>query len=127
MLTVSLGGPRSRQDNFLILSLCCVKVNEWNRIEAGRDGREGYLRMNGQHAKGIAPSPLTTLDVDQTLYLGSLGEAQNDHYRHYEHMKSDNFKGCVRNLKANNQWYPLTVDRGWKGNTFIITNSLISS
>ena len=26
-----------------------------------RDGREGYLRMNGQHANGVSPSPLTTL------------------------------------------------------------------
>ena len=36
VLTVSLGGPRSRQDNFLVLTLCCVKVGEWNLVEAGR-------------------------------------------------------------------------------------------
>ena len=61
VLTVSLGGPRSRQDNFLALTLCCVKADEWNLIEAGRDGREGYLRMNGQRANGLSPGPLTTL------------------------------------------------------------------
>ncbi len=114
-LTVSLGGPRSRQDNFLVLTLCCVKLGEWNRLEAGRDGREGFLRMNGQHANGIAPSPLTTLDVDQTVYLGSLVESLHHNYRHYDHLHSDNFVGCVRNFRANGEWYPLTVDRGWKG------------
>ena len=65
VLTVSLGGPRSRQDNFLVLTLCCVagagEAGEWTRVEAGRDGREGYLRMSGQRASGLAPSPLTTL------------------------------------------------------------------
>ena len=63
VLTVSLGGPRSRQDNFLVLTLCCVATGEgeWTRVEAGRDGREGYLRMSGQRANGLSPSPLTTL------------------------------------------------------------------
>ena len=69
-LTVSLGGPRNRQVDFLFLSLCCVRLGEWNSVEVGRDGREGYLTLNGQRANGISPLSMTTLDVDQTLYLG---------------------------------------------------------
>ena len=73
-LTVSLGGPRNRQVDFLVLSLCCVRESEWNSVEVGRDGKEGYLKLNGQFTTGISPLAMTTLDVDQTLYLGKMGK-----------------------------------------------------
>ena len=69
-LTISLGGPRNRQVDFLVLSLCCARMREWNSVEVGRDGKEGYMKLNGQFTTGISPLSMTTLDVDQTLYLG---------------------------------------------------------
>ena len=69
-MSFSLGGPRSGASHALTLSLCCVSVGQTYRIEAGRSGREGYLKLNEQIAKGNAPSGLTTLDVDHVINLG---------------------------------------------------------
>ena len=54
-------------------------------------------------------------DVDNTLYLGNLGETIHNAYRHYEQLPGDNFRGCVRNLRVNGKPYPLTQDAGWQG------------
>ena len=70
VMTFNLGGPRTRYDHFLTLTLCCMKIGEWTNFEAGRKGREGYLRMNGQRAVGTSPLSLSTLDVDPNLFLG---------------------------------------------------------
>ena len=43
----------------------------WHKIEAGRSGREGYLKLDSQVTKGTAPPGLTTLDVDHIIYLGN--------------------------------------------------------
>ncbi len=67
---INLGGPSSRQDRLISLSLCCARRGEWSRVEAGRTGRDAYLRLDGQVAKGTSPVALTTLDVDNVLYIG---------------------------------------------------------
>ena len=54
-------------------------------------------------------------DVDDTLYLGNLGETIHNAYRHYEQLPGENFRGCVRNLRVNGKPYPLTQDAGWQG------------
>ena len=69
-MSFSLGGPRSGQSHALTLSLCCVAIGQSYRIEAGRSGRDGYLMLNEQIAKGTAPSGLSTLDVDHVINLG---------------------------------------------------------
>ena len=69
-MSFSLGGPRSGQSHALTLSLCCVSIGQSYRIEAGRSGRDGFLMLNEQIAKGTAPSGLTTLDVDHVINLG---------------------------------------------------------
>ena len=69
-MSFSLGGPRSGQSHSLTLSLCCVLIGQSYRIEAGRSGRDGYLKLNEQLAEGKAPSGLTTLDVDHIVNLG---------------------------------------------------------
>ena len=97
VLTFSLGGPRGTggvAGNALTLTLCCAKPKEWQRVEAGRFGREGFLRselfgcfvfahywsdtnlfyhplrVDGKTATGTAPPGLTTLDVDNVVHLG---------------------------------------------------------
>ena len=48
VLTFSLGGPRGTggvAGNALTLTLCCARPKEWQRVEAGRFGREGFLRF----------------------------------------------------------------------------------
>ena len=70
-MSFSLGGPRGGQSHALTLSLCCVSLGQSYEIEAGRSGRDGYLKLNGQLAKGTAPSGLTTLDVDHKIHLGN--------------------------------------------------------
>jgi hypothetical protein len=49
------------------------------KIEAGRSGREGYLKLDSQVTKGTAPPGLTTLDVDHTIYLGKSLKSNNDY------------------------------------------------
>ncbi len=71
-LVINLGGPASRQDRLISLSLCCAVRGEWNKVEAGRSGRDGYLRLNGQVAKGRSSMAITTLDVDNVLYIGKI-------------------------------------------------------
>ena len=71
VLSFSLGGPRGGQTNSLTLSLCCVTEGKWHKVEAGRMGREGYLKLDSQVTKGTAPPGLTTLDVDHVIYLGN--------------------------------------------------------
>ena len=71
VLTFSLGGPRGGgQANALTLVVCCLEMDKWQRVEAGRHGREGYLRANGEMVTGTAPPGLTTLDVDNVAHLG---------------------------------------------------------
>lgn len=72
VLSFSLGGPTGGQANALTLRICCVKMNEWQRLEAGRSGREGYLTFHGKTEKGVAPPGLTTLDVDSLVHLGNI-------------------------------------------------------
>jgi|FrelakmetLWP11LW_1041352.scaffolds.fasta_scaffold232564_1 hypothetical protein len=72
VLSFSLGGPRGGQTNSLTLSLCCVLEGQWHKVEAGRSGREGFLKLDSQVTKGTAPPGLTTLDVDHTIYLGKI-------------------------------------------------------
>ena len=69
-MTFSLGGPRSGQSHALTLSLCCVQIGERYQIEAGRSGRDGFLKLNDEIVKGTAPSGLSTLDVDHVINLG---------------------------------------------------------
>ena len=76
-MSFSLGGPRSGQSHALTLSLCCVSVGQSYRVEAGRSGRDGYLKLNEEMTKGTAPSGLTTLDVD---HLINLGNSCDSHY-----------------------------------------------
>ncbi len=54
-LSFSLGGPRGGQSHALTLSLCCVKVGMWHKIQAGRSGRDGYLMLDSQQTMGNAP------------------------------------------------------------------------
>ena len=62
------------------------------------------------------PIPVSpSQDVDDTLYLGNLGETIHNAYRHYEQLPGENFRGCVRNLRVNGKPYPLTQDAGWQG------------
>ena len=44
-MSFSLGGPRSGQSHALTLSLCCVTIGERYQIEAGRSGRDGFLKL----------------------------------------------------------------------------------
>ena len=81
-MSFSLGGPRGGQSHALTLSLCCVVVGKSYQIEAGRSGRDGYLRLNGQEAIGAAPSGLTTLDVDHRIYLGKFHVYYQIEYQH---------------------------------------------
>jgi hypothetical protein len=70
---MNLGGPPTRQDRIVTLSLCCVHAGHWTRIEAGRTGREAYLALDdGQRAVGSSPLGLSALDVDGVLHLGEL-------------------------------------------------------
>lgn len=71
VLAMSLGGPRSAFGNVLTLSLCCIKTNEWNQIEAGRTGRDAFLKLNGQNAVGRFHLDLLSLDVEPILHLGT--------------------------------------------------------
>jgi EYS protein len=113
VLSFSLGGPRGGQSHSLSLSLCCVKVGMWHKIEAGRSGRDGYLMLDSQNTMGNAPPGLTTLDVDHTLNLGGLEKF--DSYYHDPENVDPHFKGCMRNMFLNGVSYPLTVERGWRG------------
>ena len=55
VLSFSLGGPRGGQSHSLTLTLCCVKMGTWHKIEAGRSGRDGYLTLDGENNMGNAP------------------------------------------------------------------------
>ena len=55
IMSFSLGGPRGGQNHALSLSLCCVKIGVWHKIQAGRSGRDGYLMLDSQQAMGNAP------------------------------------------------------------------------
>ena len=55
VLSFSLGGPRGGQSHSLTLTLCCVKMGTWHKIEAGRSGRDGYLTLDGTNNMGNAP------------------------------------------------------------------------
>ena len=55
VMSFSLGGPRGGQSHALTLSLCCVKVGVWHKVQAGRSGRDGYLMLDDQQTMGNAP------------------------------------------------------------------------
>jgi len=70
---MNLGGPLTRQDRIVTLSLCCVRLGRWTRVDAGRTGREAYLALDdGQRAAGVSPLGLSALDVDGILHLGEI-------------------------------------------------------
>lgn len=71
VLSLNLGGPSTRFDHFLTLTLCCLELGEWHKIEAGREGREAYLVLGSQRATGKAILSLEALDVDPVLHLGT--------------------------------------------------------
>ncbi len=113
VMSFSLGGPRGGQNHALSLSLCCVTIGVWHTIEAGRSGRDGYLKLDSQMTMGNAPPGLTTLDVDHTLNLG--GVEDFDMFYQNPENSDPHFKGCMRNLVVNGMAYPLTSSRGWRG------------
>ena len=79
-MSFSLGGPRSGQSHALTLSLCCVSIGERYQIEAGRSGRDGFLKLNDEIVKGTAPSGLSTLDVDHVINLGTNAKRIHRHF-----------------------------------------------
>ena len=46
------------------------------------------------------------------FFPGSLNDRVRDHPSEFY---SAHFSGCLRNFHVNGVWYPLTVERGWKG------------
>ena len=83
------------------------------QIQAGRSGRDGYLKLDSQQTMGNAPPGLTTLDVDHAMYLGGL-ETFDSYYPDPDDT-DPHFEGCMRNLVLNGKPYPLTVEHGWRG------------
>ncbi|XP_059087709.1 protein eyes shut-like [Tigriopus californicus] len=114
VLAMSLGGSRSTFGNVLTLSLCCINTNEWNQIEAGRTGRDAFLKLNGQNAVGRFHLDLISLDVVPILYLGNIKED----YRHplgELDFQLSTYQGCLRNIQVNTHWHPLRPSFGWNG------------
>lgn len=114
VLAMSLGGPRSAFGNVLTLSLCCIKTNEWNQIEAGRTGRDAFLKLNGQNAVGRFHLDLLSLDVEPILHLGNIKEDCRQYLGELD-FQPNTYQGCLRNIQVNNHWHPLRPSFGWNG------------
>ena len=49
---------------------------EWHTVGVGRNGRQGYLYVDGVHYSGRSPPPLTGLNVNEPLFIGGVPNRQ---------------------------------------------------
>ena len=49
-----------------------IRINEWNRLRAYRNGIAGYLEVNGVRVDGSSPAGLSHLNLDRDMYLGGV-------------------------------------------------------
>ncbi|XP_040572701.1 protein eyes shut [Lepeophtheirus salmonis] len=114
VFSFSLGGPiGGNVGNTVTIRTCCVEIDKWYSVEAGRYGRKGYLRLDGQFTTGSTESGLNTLDVDQELFLGGI---PSSHMLFIDFVSKHYYEGCIRNLHINEKSYPLTsTGNHWKG------------
>ena len=109
--TYSLGSDESVTT---IRAPCCIELNSWHTISAGRYGNQGYLQLDETFMKGQSTEGLLTLDVSPTIYLGGLPDMSAISEKSIEG-KSSRFRGCLRNLHINENAYPLRVMSGRQG------------
>ena len=87
---------------------CCVELNTWHTVAAGRHGNQGYLQLDQTFVKGQSSEGLMTLDVSPVVYLGGLPDmSQLLETSARESSVLARYKGCIRSLYINEAAYPL--------------------
>ena len=54
----------------LIVNEQRVRINEWNKLRAYRNGINGYLDVNGVRVNGSSKPGFSQLNLDMEMYLG---------------------------------------------------------
>ena len=95
---------------------CCVELNAWHTISAGRHGNQGYLQLDGTFVKGQSSEGLMTLDVRPVVFLGGLPDmSQLLESSAREGSMLARYRGCIRSLYINEASYPLRLSQGTQG------------
>ena len=47
-----------------------VRINQWNKLRAYRNGINGYLEVNGVRVNGSSKPGASQLNLDMEMYLG---------------------------------------------------------
>jgi len=82
-----------------------IRINEWNRLRAYRNGIAGYLEVNGVRVDGSSPTGLSHLNLDRDMYLGGVKDIAA---RYANLLKTRaGFFGSIANLIINGVRYGL--------------------
>eukprot|EP00058_Branchiostoma_floridae_P004762 XP_002590250.1 hypothetical protein BRAFLDRAFT_132333 [Branchiostoma floridae] len=88
--------------------------NTWYVLEAGRTGKDGYLRINGEEVTGATNQAMVGLDIRTDFYLGGVPYLDLVANMAVEDDPSG-FVGCVRRLAVNAREYDLTENGATEG------------
>ncbi|CAH1248216.1 EYS [Branchiostoma lanceolatum] len=86
----------------------------WYVLEAGRTGKDGYLRIDGEEVTGTTNQAMVGLDIRTDFYLGGVPYLDLVANMAVEDDPSG-FVGCVRRLAVNGREYDLTENGASEG------------
>ncbi|XP_065165658.1 agrin-like isoform X4 [Atheta coriaria] len=96
-----------------------VTLGSWHRVRMFRNGREGVLQLdNNTLVKGYSGAPLTELNLELPLYIGSVISTQEVHRLAGV---TKGFRGAIREFLVNGS--PLPISAKVVGCSFVPVNS----
>ena len=93
---------------------CCVELDTWHVVSAGRHASQGYLQLDDTLVKGksggrhkrlferctvVSGEGLLTLDVAPVVWLGGLPDMSELAGAQGEAVTLARYKGCIRRVK----------------------------
>ncbi|XP_070562238.1 agrin-like [Ptychodera flava] len=83
-----------------------VVVNQWHKLKASRNKRDGELSVDDEpDVTGFSPPKLSGLNVELDLFIGSAPEGTDEVYRRVG--VNGGFNGCLKSLRVNGISYSL--------------------
>ncbi|KAG5885807.1 hypothetical protein JTB14_001416 [Gonioctena quinquepunctata] len=83
-----------------------VTMNEWHWVRISRNGREGKIQVdNSTTVRGFSGTPLTELNLETPLYIGSISNWKQIHRLSGA---SKGFKGAIQEILLNGNPLPLS-------------------
>ncbi|XP_072023785.1 LOW QUALITY PROTEIN: pikachurin-like [Amphiura filiformis] len=89
VVSYNLGGGTAE-----LLSNTTLNDGEWHKLKIERDTQDAMLTVDGYMVKSHAPGLMTSLDVDNGLYLGGMADISELSAKRY----SSGLVGCIRDL-----------------------------